>query len=197
MNKLIILLSSTLSLSGCATLVPKPGEPPKRFTLAAVDERREGKITSIRIVVDLPKVYPPLDNQRVAVVPGQNLIDYYADCEWGERLSVLIQDSLVYSLQNSKIYGGVSRSSNSIQGDYLLKTDVRAFYIQQKPQLQAVTGYFVQLVRLSDRQVISSKMFESKFPLRNETLEEINFGLNNSNIETEKDIILWLYKIKN
>lgn len=192
MKKTVILLASAL-LSGCATLVPNPGdEGPKKFTLAAIEGAPSDNPSSLKIMVDLPAVYPPLDNQRIAVVPGPNLIDYYADCEWGDRLGNLIQDSFVYSLQNSKIYKGVNRSSDAILGDYLLKIDVRAFYVEQKPQPQAVTEYFVQLIRLSDRQVISQKTVGTNIPLKNETLEEILSRLNKSNLESMTKILFWL-----
>lgn len=191
MKNTVILLSCVL-LSGCATLFPNPGEAPKKFTLDAINSIPSGKQSSLKIMVDLPTVYPPLDNQRIAVVPGPHLIDYYADCEWGDRLGNLLQDSLVYSLQNSQLYKGVGRSSDAILGDYLLKTDVRAFYIEQKPALQAVTSYFIQLIRLSDRQVVSHQTFETKILLKNENLEEIISTLNTANLKNTNKILLWL-----
>lgn len=181
----------TLFLSGCS-IIPDPGEPPKRFVLDAAKPMVEKKRSPHKLVVEIPNVYPPLDSQRIGVMPEANRIDYYADCEWGDRLGVLIQDSLVYSLQNRQIFAGVTRTNDSIFPDLLLKTDVRKFFIAQKPKPTAVVQYYVQLIRLQDHHVISQQAFETTLPLAEESLQEVSTKLNEANTQATLKILDWL-----
>ncbi|WP_032112972.1 ABC-type transport auxiliary lipoprotein family protein [Candidatus Paracaedibacter symbiosus] len=178
-------------LSGCS-IIPNPGESPKRFTLEAVAGTSEKNFSKQKIMVDMPVIYPPIDSQRVGVVPAANQIDYYADCEWGDRLGVLIQDSLTYSLQNNRIFTVVSRTNEGVVSDLLLKTNVRKFFVVQHPQPTATVQYYVQLIQLSDRQVLAQTTLETSIPLHEEKLEEISSKLNQANLETTTKILNWL-----
>lgn len=184
-----------LLLSGCS-VIPSPGEPPKRFVLDALVPMTENKHTPHKLMVELPNVYPPIDSQRIGVMLAPNQIDYYADCEWGDRLGVLIQDSLVYSLQNRKVFAGVTRTNDSILPDLLLKTDVRKFFIVQKPKPHAVVQYYVQLIRLGDHHVLSQQTFETILPLAHESLEEVSTKLSEASTQTTLKILEWL-KVNN
>ena len=189
MKKYILL--TMLGLTGCS-IIPNPGEPPKRFTLEPLSPTTGQHISQHKLMIDLPNVYPPLDNQRIGVVPEVNRIDYYADCEWGDRLGVLIQDSLIYSLQNRMIFSGVTRANDGVMPDLLLKTDVRKFFVVQIPKPVAVVQYFVQLIRVTDRQVISQQAFETKIPLKDQELGEISVKLNQANLDVIHKIVNWL-----
>lgn len=191
MKKTIASLIWTLCLSGCS-LIPNPGEPPKKFTLDSVKAQVASPHSKQKIMVDIPNVYPPIDNQRIAVVPELNRIDYYADCEWGDRLGVLVQDSLIYSLQNRHLFSGVSRTHDGATPDLLLKIDIRKFFVIQKPQPTAVVQYYAQLTRLADRQVISQQEFETMISLKNEHLNEIGMKLNQAHIATVNKVLDWL-----
>jgi cholesterol transport system auxiliary component len=184
-------LMTLLGLTGCS-IIPNPGEPPKRFTLEPLSATAGKPTSQHKLMIDLPNVYPPLDNQRIGVVPEANRIDYYADCEWGDRLDVLVQDSLIYSLQNRMIFSGVTRANDGVMPDLLLKTDVRKFFVVQTPKPVAVVQYFVQLIRLTDRQVVSQQAFETKLPLNSEELSEISVKLNQANLDVVHKIVNWL-----
>jgi cholesterol transport system auxiliary component len=184
-------LMTLLGLTGCS-IIPNPGEPPKRFTLEPLSPMVGKPTSEHKLMIDLPNVYPPLDNQRIGVVPEANRIDYYADCEWGDRLDVLVQDSLIYSLQNRMIFSGVTRANDGVMPDLLLKTDVRKFFVVQTPKPVAVVQYFAQLIRLTDRQVISQQAFETKLPLNSEELSEISVKLNQANLDVVHKIVNWL-----
>lgn len=184
-------LIALLGLTGCS-IIPNPGEPPKRFTLESLPPTAGKPISQHKLMIDLPNVYPPLDNQRIGVVPEANRIDYYADCEWGDRLGVLVQDSLIYSLQNQMIFSGVTRANDGVVPNLLLKIDVRKFFVVQTPKPVAVVQYFAQLIRLTDRQVVSQQAFETKLPLNGEDLSEVSVKLNQANLDVVHKIVNWL-----
>lgn len=191
MKKNIFLLFAFSFLSGCS-VIPNPGEPPQRFTLQSLPLQTPHKRIKHTLIIEQPNTYPPLDNQRIAVVPQDNRIDYYANCEWADRLGILVQDSLVSSLQNQGLFSGITRSYEGMAPDLLLKADIRKFFVTQHPKATAFVQYYVQLIQLSDRQVVAQQTFESSLPLAQENLNEISFKLNEAHRQTLQKIIEWL-----
>lgn len=186
------LISCCLLLSSCATLVPNPGEDPKRVTLSAWKPTQPLKTVNKQIMIDMPTISPPLDNQRLALRPQAQLIDYYADVEWSERLALLIQDSLVVSLQDSKLFTGVTRSMDGIIPDYTLKIDVRQFNIHKASIDNATGEYFIQLINTSARQVVAQQTFAISKKLNDESLNMIIETLNEIHVQLSEQILIWL-----
>lgn len=185
-------------LSGCGSLIPMPAENVKRFVLESIPPSPGGHKIHRRhkknqIVIDLPVVFSPLDNNRIAVKPATNEIDYYADVEWGERLGGLIQESLVYSLQNTSSFTAVSRASEGISPDYNLKIDVRQFYIDRSHKTPtAKIEFFLQLAKSLDREVISHYVIVKEMVIKNETIPEVIDSLNRLYLDVTQDLIVWL-----
>lgn len=187
--KLCRLLSLAIVLSGCS-LIPNPGEAPKKFVLESIPGQTIAKPHMWQLVVDLPSVYPPLDNQRVALIPKNQIIDYYADMEWAERLGTLVQDTMVYSLQNTGAFKATSRNMDGFIPDYSIKVDVRQFWVDQTTTpAKAVVEYYVQLVRLNDRSVVAAKSIHSMHPIGNLNIDTIVHGMNLSHKEALRELV--------
>lgn len=187
-----ITIAFSLLLSGCS-IIPSPGEPTKKFTLSSLKEPIKTTTSKHKLVVEMPIIYAPIDNQRVSVVPRENLIDYYANCEWSDRLETLLRDALVYSLQDAKSFAVVTRANEGIPiPDFLLKTNVRKFFIVQEPQPVAKVHYYAQLIRLSDHHMVAQESFETAIPLGEEKLDEISSAFNKANMQTIAKLLNWL-----
>ncbi len=66
------LIAIALTLSACGSLLPTPGDPPKKYLLSALShDGDKGDYPSParphQLVVDLPTLYPPLDSSRIAL----------------------------------------------------------------------------------------------------------------------------------
>jgi cholesterol transport system auxiliary component len=188
----LIRLIPVLALTGCS-LIPNPGEPTKKFVLGSLPPQNITRARSPQIIVDVPSVYPPLDNQRVALTPKGQIIDYYADVEWADRLAVLVQDSVVYSLQNTPAFKSTSRNSDGIIPEYSIKIDVRQFWVDQaSTPAKAVVEYFVQIIRMSDREVIAAKSSVGVYPITNLEITGIVHGLNQSHRQALQDLVTFV-----
>lgn len=201
--KIIYLLP--IFLGGCS-LIPSPGEPPTRYFLDKItstgDEECNKKRSSPKqIAIDVPVVYAPLDINRIAVIPDNNQLDYYANMEWSDRLSTLIRESLIYSLQDIHFYAGISRMTDGINPDQILKIDVRKFYILRNKEIHqnkeidkaaACVEFYVTLIDSSSRHSLGNKTIEAQIPLNEESKEGISEGLNEANKRVLNDLIDWL-----
>ncbi len=206
-----------LLLGGCS-IIPAPGETPTRYilekiSLAGNEGLGDKKISSKQIAIDMPIVFSPLDINRIALLPEKNQLDYYANMEWSDRLSLLLRESLVQSLQDAHFYSGVSRLTDGINPDLILKIDVRKFYILknsenmeckfdknptqaphiplEKPPIACVE-LFVTLVDAPSRHSLGDQIFEARIPIKEETKECISKGLNEANKRVLIDLLNWL-----
>lgn len=191
MRTFAILLSLCL---GACSLIPNPGEPPKRIILSAWKPSEPFKSSHKQIMIDMPTVYPPLDNQRLALRPKPQMIDYYADVEWGDRLGTLVQDALIMSFQDSKLFAGVTRSIDGIIPDYTVKIDIRQFDVQKSTPDIAKGEYYVQLINVSSRQVVAQETFEIDQKLPDESLGAVIQALNNIHVRLSEQLLSWLQK---
>ena len=189
--RFLITILLSLGLISCVSLVPKPGDLPKRFVLAKVSGHN-GHTIPKQVMVDMPVVFPPLDNQRIALMPASQQIDYYANVEWADRLASLIQDSIIYSLQDNHLFNGVTRNVDGIIPDWTIKIDVRKFYIDISGNPKAVVEYFVQLLDTSNRKALDRQEFVVSLPIGEETPENISSKLDQCNQKIISDMIDWL-----
>lgn len=189
------VLSIGILLSGCGSLLPQPGEPAKKILLTSLPKKGMPRhpTSHHQLIVEIPTVFAPLDNNRLALVPSDRQIDFYADVEWGDRLSTLIQETLLYSLQEQSGLKSVSRSPESIHADLSLKCDVRRFYIVHQGQNRyADVEYFAQLIRLPEREVIKSATFAEVISVPNETIAVVSEALNQANLKVIEKIVNWI-----
>lgn len=186
-----------LILSACSVL-PQPGEPIKKYTLQSIKPNgltSSDVVRSRQLIVGLPMLYPPLDNVRIALKPQEQTMDYYADVEWADRLGVLLQESLIYSLQNAHGLRGVSRPTESIQADYALKIEVRKFYVDQSDKAHAPAAqveYMVHLVKLPERHIVASHQFTHTQTVPENTMNMIVKSLNTAHLEVSKALVSWV-----
>jgi cholesterol transport system auxiliary component len=178
-------------------LLPHPEEPTKKYVLGTLPQEIDlsHAANSTQITVDLPSVYPPIDNTRIALKPEERTIDYYADVEWADRLNTLIQESLIYSLQNTGKFRGISRPTEGIQSDHALKVEVRKFYINHtdnSPMRTAQVDYMVYLVKLPERHIVCSHNFAYTQPVLESTLDNLIKSLNDAHLHVIRDLVPWL-----
>lgn len=176
---------------GCGSLIPQPDTQPRHFVLAHLPMTGEpSSKRSKNIVVDAPVVFSPLDSQRIASKVGPHELDFYADIEWAERLSVLLQDALVYSLQNTG-FQAATRASTGVLSPYTLKTELRYFYIDRAAK-KAKVGYFVQVVDTHTRDIQASREIVREEVLPEETQTAIITALNTAHLDAMSDLQAWL-----
>ncbi len=197
MSRFLFLVMMICMLTACATLFPPPGDPPKKYTLASLSSGPTGSSGALphQLIVDLPTLYPPIDSTRIALKPQDQTIDYYADVEWADRLGVLIQEALIYSLQNKGALRGVSRPTESIQADYALKVEVRKFYIDRSEVNHSATAhvdYMAHLIKLPERHILASRQFSHTQSIPEHTMEHIISALNAAHLEASKALVAWV-----
>jgi ABC-type uncharacterized transport system auxiliary subunit len=201
MRKILAIGVVSVLLCSCVSLLPSSGDPTKRYTLDSLADNCNSKEQSFhavhphQLIVDLPTVYPPIDSTRVALRPTEQLIDYYADVEWADRLSTLIQDSLIYSFQCKSALRAVSRPTEGFNANYALKVEVRKFFIDHsdpKHTPVAKVDYVIHLIKLPERKVVTSHQFSHNQTIPEYSMDNIIKSLNMAQLEVTKSLVPWI-----
>jgi cholesterol transport system auxiliary component len=184
-----------LAFSGCASLFVSP--PPKylfrltpKSTWPPNLPRRSGQL-----LIDLPLTAPGLDSKRIALTRSPILIDYFADCEWTDRVPVLVKTALLTSFENSGGITALDREALGLRADYILAAEIRHFEAEYRGAANAPPDVWVaidvKLVRMLRREVIAQQLFEAHVPAAANDLPAIVTAFDTALGTVLKAIVLW------
>lgn len=96
------------------------------FALSPIEIINQGPQNE-SLIVAMPTTAPELDTYRIALKRGDRQWDYYAGARWADFLPALVRDNLVKSLDHARIFKSVAADETGLQGERLMKTEIRAF----------------------------------------------------------------------
>lgn len=163
--KLALVLALGFSLFACA--LPKPGDPPRLFSLTpkSTFEQPAAKL-DLQLAVAEPHAGRALQTDRIALRPAPLEFRYVKDARWAGAAPAMIQTLLVESFENSRALRAVDRETNIPRSDYLLLVDLREFqaddYGEGPPR--ANVRLTLKLVRLPEARIVASEGFGVEAP---------------------------------
>jgi cholesterol transport system auxiliary component len=148
-----------LVLAGCGSLL-EPSNPPLQIFLLKprLEALGDAPKASWQLAVAAPEMAQMLDTHRIVLVRGATM-DYYADAQWTDPASRLLQGLLVEAFKESGKIVGVGRDTGEVRADYILQTQVRDFEAQYQDENGAptvVVSISAQLTAARTREVVAS-----------------------------------------
>jgi cholesterol transport system auxiliary component len=162
-----VLIITMLGLSGCTGSLFESRAPVQQvFVLATASPAPQGEPLSADVAVSQPSAAPGLDTERIAVLRGQNLLDYYAGAMWGDTAPHIIQYFLVSSLQRTNKFHSITSEQGRASSDYVLDIDLQDFQAEYgaSPQPTAHVSLAVSLSRIKDRKLIGNWRISAAIP---------------------------------
>jgi cholesterol transport system auxiliary component len=104
-----------------------------------------------------------LDTQRIVVRTDQKTLAYLPDGQWSDRLPALVQNRLVQTFENAKLFRSVSRVGGA-PADYVLALEIRHFEIDA-PSAKAVVEIATEIDRAKDGRIVAVKVFKADAPV--------------------------------
>lgn len=148
-RRLLLAGVSGLALAGCGDLIG-PTEAPRLYVLKpALPRASQGAKADWALSIALPDATAGLDSQRIAIMRPPAGMDYYANAAWPDRLSVLVQNSLLQAFEDCGRIDAVAPDSDGTHADYILATDLRDF----EARYDQPDGVPVAVVRIGARLV--------------------------------------------
>lgn len=131
--KHILSVCVFLFLSACGSLLTTNTGSENTYVLSAIDPSNSNSGKG-GVSVAKPLLASGLDSQKIALVHNGIKLDYYQGARWSDNLSVMVQDRLVESINNAKIYKFVVNDKVNLSPNYYLVTDVRRFQAEYSGQ---------------------------------------------------------------
>ena len=147
-----------------------------------------------QLLVDLPQAPAGIDTTRIALTRAPFSLDYYADSEWTDRVSALVQTALLASFENSKAITAIDRESIGLRADFILKTEIRHFEAVGDGSGAPPTVWVAmtaRLVAMPQREIIAQASFERRVPAAASEVPAVVAAFNAAADAVIKDIVVW------
>jgi cholesterol transport system auxiliary component len=183
-----------LALAGCASLFV--ATPPGHLYRLSADGAYPATLPRVtaQLLVDLPQAPAGIDTTRIALTRAPFSLDYYADSEWTDRVSALVQTALLASFENSKAITAIDRESIGLRADFILKTEIRHFEALGEGSGAPPTVWVAitaRLVGMPQREIIAQVSFERRVPAGANEVPAVVAAFNTAADAVIKDIVVW------
>ena len=125
----ILVGGATLTLAGCGGgLIGPPSPAPQIYVLhPQFGAIADAPAVAWQLVVATPIAPGSFDTDRIALERAPNVMDYYANSQWPDRLPLVLQSLLVEAFEKSGKIRAVGRETEGLRADYILETEIRDF----------------------------------------------------------------------
>jgi cholesterol transport system auxiliary component len=182
-----------VALAGCASLFV--ATPPAHLYQLSSKIAFPSSLpqVSAQLLVDLPQTPAGIDTTRIALTRAPFSLDYYADSEWTDRVSALVQTALLESFENSKAITAIDRESIGLRADFILKTEIRHFEAIGDGSAPPTVwvAMTARLVAMPQREIIAQASFERRVPAAASEVPAVVAAFNAAADAVIKDIVAW------
>ncbi|HEY3909603.1 MAG TPA: ABC-type transport auxiliary lipoprotein family protein [Stellaceae bacterium] len=185
---------AVLALTGCASLlgVSPPGHL-YRLTAAGAYPANLPRVRA-QLLIDLPQAPAGIDTSRIALSRSPLSLDYYADSEWTDRVTALVQTALLASFENSGAITAIDRESIGLRPDFVLETEIRHFeavYDRNTAPPTAWVAIIARLVAMPRRRIAAQTAFERRVPAAANNIPDAVAAINSAADAVMREIVLW------
>lgn len=153
----LLPIALLLLAAACVPKLPGSGKPPTLYELTPKSTfSPDLPHVDWQLVIEVPSAPSSLQSNRIMVRETETKISFVKDAAWADRAPSLIQTLLVESFENSGRIIAVGRESIGLRSDFVLKTDLREFQIEQYGQRQVRVRVNVKLVQMPERLIVGS-----------------------------------------
>lgn len=189
MKKLLVIFS-VFFISSCGLTAPENRGNSNKFTLSSVSEKASGKRLS-GLIVDFPKVSSDLDTFRIALLRDTGKRDYFAGSRWADFLPVIVQTSIVESLENSGKFTAASADFAKFSANYQLEINIQNFeadYTTSTPPTIRIKMN-VKLLNANSSSILKNFTVENASKAEANDLESIYKAFDAAFTNVQKDIV--------
>ncbi len=193
--RLTCLAVLAATLSGCALANVAGGPAPKMFTLTAHNSAAGAGDTGAAkadLLVDAYVTSAAIDTGRIAYLTSPNELKYIAGARWADLAPLMIQSLTVETLEKSGRFASVAARGSEINGDYMLKGDIRQFAAEKNGDATQVhVDLFMRLVSRKDNKVIAAKDFNTILPVPGSGVEPMVQTFDAALAQVLADLTIW------
>jgi phospholipid/cholesterol/gamma-HCH transport system substrate-binding protein len=131
------------------------------------------------------------ETRKIIVQPEGSSDPSFAGAEWSDNIPKLVQLKVAQSLENAKFVAAAARPADTLNADYRLLIDVRAFQVSTKPTPVATVEYSVKIVGQDDR-IVASRIFHAETPVSVVDAAAASGALDAAFGKTVSELVTWV-----
>lgn len=165
-----------LSVGGCSGLLPRPPEGLSAtfmlspFLSASRASTQTASGSDLTLLVSRPEPSAGYGTARMAYLEPDYRFDYFADHQWIDSPSAMLEPLLVQALGSTPALGTVSSDGRGISADLRLDSVIEAFYQDFRTRPSRVrVALRVRLVDLRDGRILAARLLEDSAPAPTDT----------------------------
>lgn len=112
------------------------------------------------LLISAPKAQPGFDTRRMAYLPRQHELGYYAFSQWADTPGRMLLRLLAQAMERSGLWRAVVQSPSPVRADYRLDCDNFVLEQQFFSRSQVRLALRAQLIELDKRKIIAAREFE-------------------------------------
>jgi cholesterol transport system auxiliary component len=193
LSRRLLAGAMALALPGCARLFVN--SPPKNiYRLRPVATFPPG-LPSVKaqLLIDAPAAPEALDQRRIALTKSSISLDYFADAEWDDTLSALVQAVLESSFENSRAITAIN-GSLGLRPDFALGTEIHHFEAQYGAEDRppdAWVAISAKLIAMPARALVAQAAFEQHATADRNHLTGVVRAFDRALAAVATEIVLW------
>lgn len=148
------------------------------------------KAENVQLIVPDPSALSALDNERIQSTGPDGVMSALPDAQWSDALSKMVQMKLIRSLEDSRVFAGVSRPLEGFGSDFQLLLDIRKFQVVQGADRAAEIEFAGKLSDGKGR-IVATKVFTARTVVAGADTPAAVAAFNDAFAKAGADLVSW------
>jgi cholesterol transport system auxiliary component len=191
---LLLMAGAAPLLAACGNIIGPPDASQLYVLRPHATGFAPGPNVAWALAVLAPDASDSLDTTRIAINRSPTTLDYYANAEWPDNLTALVQNALVSGFESSGRIAQVAAESEGLHANYLLQTEIRDFearYDTPDGAPTAVVRIMAKLVTQKTRVIVGQMLAEQEAPAGANSIDAAVAALNQALAAAVVQIVNW------
>lgn len=146
--------------------------------------------SSRTVLISVPEAIQTYDTDRIVAREAGGVLSYLPTAQWSDSLPRLVQTRMLQAFQNAGV-SNVGRTTDPLNPDRVLASDIRAFELDLSSGRQAVVSLNVRLVDDWNRRIVASSAFAATVPVTGTSAPQAVPALNAALNQVIDEIVRW------
>lgn len=189
--RVLPVLTATLLLGACS-IFPKP-EPQETYRLPSTPlPHADARPVDWSLRIDTPQSGRMIGSARIAVLPQGDVITVYRGARWSDPATTLLRDRLIDAFHDDGRIAALSSDDSSLQADYILTGDMRAFQTEyQSDHPVVVIRFDARLISNAGLRIVATRRFEVTQPVNGSAVPQVVTAFGQASDALAAQLVSW------
>lgn len=181
-----------LALLGACSVLPK-SEPQEIYRLPETPLPRDTQpAVAWSLRIDTPNAERMLDSARITVLPQGDTITVYKGARWSDSATTLLRNRLVDAFRDNGRIPALSSDDSSLQADYSLAGDLRAFQsVYENGQPVVEIRFDARLVQNNGLRIVATHRFDIHQPVSGTSVPQVVAAFGQATDTLATQVVTW------